>query len=228
MNLDAPSTPQHLRVKICGITQLEQGLAIAQLGASALGFICVPATPRYITPAELALMCGQLPESVAKIGVFANAPLAEIVATAAATGLSGIQLHGQESPEFCRQLQQAIPNVEIIKALRVRNVEDLAHTHTYFAHIHTLLLDAYDPNQLGGTGKTIDWHMLKQFHPPCPWLLAGGLTPDNVLDALSQIHPNGIDLSSGVEHRPRQKDLDKVAQLFAQLQAGGYHPPVLA
>jgi phosphoribosylanthranilate isomerase len=215
---------QPLRVKICGITQFEQGSAISELGATALGFICVPNSPRYITPPKIAQICSQLPNRVARIGVFANAPLEEITAVVRATGLSGIQLHGQESPDFCQQLRQAIPQVEIIKALRIRSIEDLAQTHTYFAHVDAFLLDAYDEKQLGGTGKTIDWKMLQQFHPPRPWLLAGGLTPNNILTALTHVQPDGIDLSSGVEHHPGDKDLEKVAQLFSQLIAGGYSP----
>jgi phosphoribosylanthranilate isomerase len=85
--------------------------------------------------------------------------------------------------------------------------------------VNTLLLDAYHPQQLGGTGKTLDWNMLQQFSPNCPWFLAGGLTPDNIVEALNQVKPSGIDLSSGVERAPGDKDLDKVAQLFARLQA---------
>jgi phosphoribosylanthranilate isomerase len=218
------SPPRPLRVKICGITQLAQGCAIAQLGATSLGFICVPSSPRYIAPASIAQICGQLPARVARIGVVANLPREEIAALVRETGLSGIQLHGQESPEFCQQLRQAIPQVEIIKALRIRSIEDMTQAQDYVAQVDALLLDAYDPQQLGGTGKTIDWQMLQQFRPACPWLLAGGLSPENILTALAQVQPDGIDLSSGVEHRPGDKDLARVAQLFKQLEVGGYLP----
>ncbi len=87
----------------------------------------------------------------------------------------------------------------------------------YTSYIDTLLLDAYHPQQLGGTGQTLDWTMLQKFSPSCPWFLAGGLTPDNILDALSLVQPNGIDLSSGVETKPGDKDLDRVAKLFTRL-----------
>ena len=125
-----------------------------------------------------------------------------------------MQLHGDESPEFCEQLRSFLPNIEIIKALRVKNAQALAQADIYANWVDTLLLDAYHPQQLGGTGKTLDWENLRQFQPKCPWFLAGGLTPDNVMEALNKVQPNGIDLSSGVERAPGDKDLVKVAQLF--------------
>ena len=206
-----------MRVKICGITQPEQGKAIAQLGANALGFICVPASARYMTPARIRTVVEHLPKQVDRIGVFANASREEICRTVMIAGLTAVQLHGDESPEFCGQLRQSLTNLEIIKALRVRSSEALAQADTYSGWVDTLLLDAYHPQMLGGTGKTLDWATLGQFCPRCPWLLAGGLTPDNVLDALSRVNPSGIDLSSGVEHAPGDKNLAKVAQLFVQL-----------
>lgn len=209
------------RVKICGITQPEQGLAIAQLGATALGFICVKASPRYVEPEQIRQI-GEplLAQSHApdRIGVFANAPLEEICQTVAIAHLTGVQLHGQEPPEFCQHLRQALPHVEIIKAFRIRATADLEQISAYQAVTDTVLLDAYHPHQLGGTGQTLDWQALQTFQPGCPWFLAGGLNPDNVLEALQQVSPNGIDLSSGVERSPGDKDLTRVAQLFEQLR----------
>ena len=215
-----------MRVKICGITQPEQSLAIAALGATALGFICVPTSPRYVTIAQIqaaiaALAEGNAPisKNIDKIGVFANTAISEISQIVKKSGLTGVQLHGDETPEFCQQLRQSLPQVEIIKALRVRSLEHLQTTIHYTDYVDTLLLDAYHPQQLGGTGQTLDWHQLnQQFSPSLPWFLAGGLTPDNILTALSQIKPNGIDLSSGVEHSTGNKDLDKVALLFQKLE----------
>jgi phosphoribosylanthranilate isomerase len=159
----------------------------------------------------------QLPENVDRIGVFANSRKEEICQIAADAGLTGVQLHGDEAPEFCHQLRSLLPNIEIIKALRVKSEEGLAQAESYCNWADTLLLDAYDPQMLGGTGKTLDWNTLRQFQPGCPWLLAGGLTPDNVIDALNRLSPSGIDLSSGVERAPGDKDLDKVAKLFEKL-----------
>ncbi|MDZ7965112.1 MAG: phosphoribosylanthranilate isomerase [Nostoc sp. DedSLP03] len=207
-----------MRVKICGITQPQQSIAIASLGATALGFICVPNSPRYVTTSQIRAAVAELPANIDKIGVFANLSIAEISQIVADSGLTGVQLHGDESPNFCYQLRQALPNVEIIKALRIRSLEHLDTTADYTKFVDTLLLDAYHPQQLGGTGKTLDWTMLEQFSPSCPWFLAGGLTADNIMEALNQVNPSGIDLSSGVERTPGDKDLDKVALLFHSLK----------
>ncbi len=208
-----------MRVKICGITKPEQGKAIAQLGATALGFICVQASPRYVTPQQIRAVVEQLRVQVDRIGVFADATIEEISQIVADTNLSAVQLHGNESSEFCEKLHQSLPGVEIVKALRVKTPECLDRAATYAKCVDTLLLDAYHPQLLGGTGKTLDWVTLQQFRPNCPWLLAGGLTPDNVLDALRELQPSGIDLSSGVERSPGDKDLDKVAQLFEKIHS---------
>ncbi|MBD0301815.1 MAG: phosphoribosylanthranilate isomerase, partial [Tolypothrix sp. T3-bin4] len=169
-----------MRVKICGITKPEQGQAIAQLGATALGFICVQASPRYVTPGQIRAIVEPLLIEVDRIGVFADATIEEITQIVAETGLSAVQLHGSESPEFCERLRESLPEVEILKALRVRTPACLNHATTYSSCVDTLLLDAYHPHLLGGTGKTLDWLILRQFRPNCPWLLAGGLTPDNI------------------------------------------------
>ena len=208
-----------MRVKICGITKPEQGKAIAQLGATALGFICVQASPRYVTPQQIRAVVEQLLVQVDRIGVFADATIEEISQIVADTNLSAVQLHGNESSEFCEKLRQSLPGVEIVKALRVKTPECLDRAATYAKCVDTLLLDAYHPQLLGGTGKTLDWVTLQQFRPTCPWLLAGGLTPDNVLDALRELQPSGIDLSSGVERSPGDKDLDKVVQLFETIHS---------
>lgn len=207
-----------MRVKICGITQASQGEAIAHLGATDLGFICVPASKRYITPTQIKAVVQNLSTSINLIGVFANTTIPNICQCLSQADLTGIQLHGDESPEFCQQLRTVLaPEIEIIKAIRVKTSAALDRANAYAKIVDTLLLDAYHPDQLGGTGKTLDWGALQQFFPDCPWLLAGGLTPDNILEALKQINPTGIDLSSGVERSPGDKDLGKVARLFEQL-----------
>lgn len=206
-----------MRIKICGITQPQQGKTIADLGATALGFICVTTSPRYVTIKQIQAVVEKLPSKVDSIGVFANTPPEKIKQTVVDGGLTGVQLHGDESPEFCQQLRELLPGVEIIKALRIRTATDLDKTTIYNLFVDTLLLDAYHPQQLGGTGKTLDWQLLQNFQPSRPWFLAGGLTPHNILEALSQVKPTGIDLSSGVERAPGDKDLQKVAQLFEKL-----------
>ncbi|GFE70135.1 phosphoribosylanthranilate isomerase [Chroococcus sp. FPU101] len=207
-----------MRIKICGITELEQGKAIAQYGATALGFMCVPTSPRYVSPSVLKSLTESLSTKIDCIGVFANTETDLIIQMVSETSLTGIQLHGDESPEFCFHLKQTLPQIEIIKALRIKTTDALVESEAYFNSVDTLLLDAYHPNLLGGTGKTLDWDKLASFTPPLPWLLAGGLTPDNINDALSLTSPNGIDLSSGVERSPGDKDLAKVKKLFQQLE----------
>lgn len=232
-----------LRVKICGITQPEQGRAIALMGASALGFICAPSSPRYVTPQQIAAIVTQLPtqsltnqQGCDRIGVFVDANLETIEQTVTIGQLNSVQLHGHETPAYCQQLRQRLPNIELIKALRVKSTAALSDAKAYETWVDTLLLDAYHPTLAGGTGQTLDWQALQQFRPAVPWLLAGGLTPDNILEALSQLQPDGIDLSSGVEHSPGHKNLERVQQLFLQLRAFESHargdrqttPPAIA
>ncbi len=208
-----------MRIKICGITQIQQGQEIAALGATTLGFICVKQSPRYVTPEQIEIIIEHLPADIDKIGIFADHQPQEIASVVATANLTGVQLHGAESPDFCAQLRQIISSeIELIKAFRIKTAESLNDTEAYLNYVDTLLLDAYHPQMLGGTGKTIDWQDLQQFNPTLPWMLAGGLTPDNVSDALSRLQPDGIDLSSGVERSPGDKDIVKVAQLFEQLQ----------
>ncbi|MDJ1181769.1 phosphoribosylanthranilate isomerase [Roseofilum casamattae] len=208
-----------MRIKICGITQAEQGAAIANLGATALGFICSPSSPRYVRAEQIANIREYLPASIDRIGVFVNASMEEISKTVEIGDLTGVQLHGDESPEFCQQLRQHLPDIESIKAFRVRHLspEVLNTIAAYQSSVDTLLLDAYHPTQWGGTGHTLNWQDLASFLPPLPWFLAGGLTPENIQHALQHVSPDGIDLSSGVERAPGNKDPNKVKYLLEQL-----------
>lgn len=207
-----------MRVKICGITKISQAKEIVSLGADSLGFICVKRSPRYIIPENIRAIAKDLPTESDKVGVFANSSLTEVTSVVVAGQLTAIQLHGTESPDFCDRLRQTIsPKIELIKAFRIKTAASLQETLAYENVVDTLLLDAYHPQMLGGTGTTINWQDLQQFKPALPWMLAGGLTPDNIANALSSLKPDGIDLSSGVERSPGDKDLNKVAQLFKQL-----------
>ena len=206
-----------MRVKICGLTKLNQALEVARLGADSIGFICVKRSPRYIAAKEIAPIATALPFNTDKVGVFAESSLAEIKEVVEIARLTSVQLHGSESPEFCARLRQALPQkIELIKAFRIKTAASLLEIDPYLTKVDTLLLDAYHPQMLGGTGHKIDWQDLEQFAPNLPWLLAGGLTPNNINDALTRLQPNGIDLSSGVERSPGDKDLTKVTQLFQQ------------
>ncbi len=212
-----------MRLKICGITQPEQAVAIAQLGISTFGFICVKQSPRYVAPAQIAQIAvalSQLPlaqQQPLRVGVFVDRPLSEIQQVVTQAQLNGIQLHGSESPQFCQQLRDILPTIQLIKALRVRDAQTLSQTRAYEPLVDALLLDAFHPakhpGEYGGTGQQIDWPLLQQFRPACTWFLAGGITPDSLPLALSCATPDGIDVSSGVETAPGIKDLEKVKQL---------------
>ncbi len=208
-----------MRIKICGITSVEQGMEIARMGATDLGFICVPSSPRYLDLTKLHPLITALGNVANTVGVFADFSVMTIAYVVGITELNTVQLHGNESIEFCQELREALPETEIIKAWRVRDNMDLDKIAAYSEVVDTLLLDAYHPDALGGTGQTLNWEQLSAFTPPIPWLLAGGLTPDNICTALSQLHPDGIDLSSGVEVSPGNKDLALVDRLFTNLSS---------
>ncbi|MCS6959660.1 MAG: phosphoribosylanthranilate isomerase [Pseudanabaenaceae cyanobacterium SKYGB_i_bin29] len=203
-----------ITVKICGITQRAQAEMIADLGVDFLGFIVVPNTPRYVPPDCLPPLVENLPKSVKTVCVFRNQSVGEVTSVINTCRLDAIQLHGQESLGFCQQIRELFPHKLLIKAIAVRGVSDLQLAQTYAKVIDVLLLD----NGSGGTGKPIDWSLLTNFHSPCPWWLAGGLSPSNVKDAITQTKPNGIDLSSGVEDAPGIKNIAKIAELLSVIR----------
>lgn len=125
-------------------------------------------SPRYATSEQIRRILENLPNSIQTIGVFANVSVEEIYQTVRETGLTGVQLHGDESPDFCDRLRQILPDTELIKALRVKSPATLIQAQDYFNYIDSLLLDAYHPQQLGGTGQRLDWQILKPFSPPVP------------------------------------------------------------
>ena len=211
-------------VKVCGITQVEQGRAIADAmlqkglaGHCALGFICVAHSKRFVSPEQIRAIVLALPKQVETVGVFVDEIPDQVEEIARQCGLSGVQLHGDESVEYCNALRELLPNTKLIKALRLRKASDLDCLETYHDVVDAYLIDAYHPQQLGGTGLKADWSLLQDFRPQRPWLLAGGLTPENVGEALASLQLDGIDLSSGVEVQPGIKDLAKVEQLLLGL-----------
>lgn len=211
-----------MQIKICGLMRSEQLQGVLALEPNYVGFICVPRSPRYLTPQQLGDLWRSRPPDSGKtqgVGVFADADLETIAATLAQAPLGGIQLHGGESVAFCRQVKQRWPDVQVIKALRIRGEEDLAQAVAYGEGVDALLLDAYHPQQLGGTGVTLDWEALGTWRSPVPWFLAGGLTPDNVAEALGQVQPDGVDVSSGVERSPGNKDLHRVAAFIQAVRS---------
>jgi phosphoribosylanthranilate isomerase len=212
-----------IALKICGITQVDQAVTIASLGVDYLGFICVPTSPRYRDPDTFATirqeLCTSLPQPPRTVGVFANLTEAALRAVQERAQFDVLQLHGQESGAFCQGVKHQFPQVQVWKALRIRDPADLEQVKDYEAIVDAILLDAYHPQLLGGTGQTIEWSILENFKPKCPWFLAGGLTSDNISVALQHLSPGGIDVSSGVERSPGDKDLSLVQQLITQMGA---------
>lgn len=202
-----------MRLKICGITKVQQAIDIVNLGVDTLGFICLEQTPRYIKPEQIKKIVQELPNEISTVGVFVNEEIDTTIEIIDYTGLTAIQLHGEETATHCQQLSEALPESEIIKVFRYQNPESLADLDSYLPFIDTILLDAYQVGSYGGTGKQLQWQELKNFRPACPWLLAGGLKPENVIEALQTVSCDGLDLSSGVEISPGNKDLEKITQL---------------
>jgi len=197
-----------VNVKICGITRAQDAELAVELGAWALGFILWPRSRRVADPAVAAGIARTLRRRVELVGVFVNQPLDEIEGYADALGLSHVQLHGDEGPSFCAAVAQRT-GCKVIKAARVRHAADLQDLERFHTDLH--LLDAAVQGMVGGTGQTWDWGLLTGRRAKTPFLLSGGLTPDNVAGAIEAVHPWGVDVASGTEASPGVKDPDKLA-----------------
>jgi phosphoribosylanthranilate isomerase len=213
-------------IKVCGLRQPEQAAAVAALGVEAIGVIGVPSSARWLEPAQRPpLWAAVAAANPAALGVLVVADPSDddLEALRAAAGHQVVQLHGGETPERCRQLRQALgPSLALWKALRIRTPQDLEQAHAYAPLVDALLLDAWVPDQLGGTGHRIPVEWLQGFVPPVPWWLAGGINADRVSGTLTALYPggpNGLDASSGVERAPGDKDLARVAALVTAVMA---------
>lgn len=203
-----------LFIKICGITDVDGGQAAAAAGADAVGFVFHPPSGRYLSPAAAGEIAGGLPEGMARVGVFVDASPDELREAAAAVGLHFLQFHGAETPAFCRLAREAT-GCGIIKALRVgRSGPGELGPWREAEAIDYFLLDTFDPDLPGGTGRAFNWPLARGLDLPAPILLAGGLTPENVEAALAAARPAGVDVSTGVETDGR-KDPDKIRRFVA-------------
>lgn len=192
------------KVKICGITNLEDALLSVKFGADALGFNFYEKSPRYIAPENVREIIEQLPQEVLKVGVFVNEELEKIPEIAEIAKLDALQLHGEETPEFARELKQKT-NLEIIKAFRVS--PDFAPEDVLKYETDAILLDAYSPNEHGGTGETFDWEIAKKVQEIFPKMyLAGGLNDNNIVRAIDNLKPFAVDSCSGIEIEKGLKD----------------------
>lgn len=200
-----------VRVKICGLTRVEDAQAAVAAGAEALGFNFVPGGPRYLADLERARELSGAAGQALRVGVFADADVTAIERAVQAARLNVVQLHGGETPAFGARLRQALPNgVQLWKVYRVSKVEDLARVEREAFSCEALLLDARVAGALGGTGRTFDWSILDGWTRARPMVLAGGLTPDNVAEAVARVRPAWVDTASGVESAPGIKDAAKM------------------
>jgi phosphoribosylanthranilate isomerase len=198
-------------VKICGITRLQDALLAVELGADALGFNFWPESKRYCAPERAAKIIAALPPLISTVGIFVNQSRAHIRRMAGLSGVRYVQLHGNETPEFCEEL--GFPHV---KAVRVEGAESIRGLARYRAAAG-FLLDAPSAGY-GGSGKTFDWALARRAAKERPILLAGGLTPENVSQALTQVRPYGVDVASGVESKPGKKDKEKLSRFIRQVK----------
>ena len=196
-----------MKVKICGITNVEDAEVAVRAGADALGFVMYRKSPRFIEPAVARAIVVGLPPFVLPVGVFVNEGAERVRALMDECGFALAQLHGDESALYCQNLGRPV-----LKALRLkdrRTFLSLAEFHGQ-ANVRGVLIDAFSDQAYGGTGQTVDWTLAQEAARSTPIILAGGLTPANVADAISHVRPYGVDVSSGVEQNPGKKDPDKV------------------
>lgn len=200
------------KVKICGITNLADAQTAAEAGADAIGFIFYDKSPRFVTIAQASEISKLLPPFLMRVGVFVNAPKEFILQAISEISLTMLQFHGDEPPEFCAQF-----SLMSMKAFRVRDEKSLEQIPNYKTDAY--LLDAFSEKELGGTGKTFNWDLAvsaQKFSKSI--FLSGGLTPENVADAVRQVKPFAVDVSSGVEMSPGKKDAEKVKAFIAAVR----------
>ena len=200
-----------IQVKICGITSFNDAIIAVNCGASALGFIFYEKSPRYINPEILKTWISNVPSSVKKVGVFVNKDVDKVNKIAEELNLGMVQLHGDESPEYCNQMIKPV-----IKVFRVNNKFDSIMLNNY--QVATFLFDTYNKENHGGTGESFDWQSILQLNTEIPVILSGGLNADNVLEGIEVVKPSAVDVNSGVEAAPGKKDEEKIKNLFTILK----------
>ncbi len=192
------------RIKICGITSIEDGLAATRLGADALGFVFYTESPRFVKPDQVRAIVAALPPFISTVGLFVNEEAARVVEIMTRCGLDIAQLHGDIAVD-----ELPFEERRIIRALRVRDEASLEGVGRI--KDATILLDTYVKGRMGGTGETFDWSLAARVAKTRRVVLAGGLTPENVAEAIRTVRPYGVDVSSGVEMSPGRKDSEKIA-----------------
>lgn len=204
----------HTRVKICGITRVEDAHAVVKHGADAIGLVFYPPSPRHVDIAQAAEIAAALPPFVTTVGLFVNADKETIAEVVEQVGIDLLQFHGNECPEYCAEHRRPW-----IRAVRMKDNLDLDKTQQDFVAARGLLLDAYRPGVPGGTGETFDWQRIPNTLASSI-VLAGGLNSDNIEKAVAQVKPYAVDVSGGVEASPGIKDADKIARFIEGVRRG--------
>ena len=202
------------RIKICGITRLTDAQLAASLGVDAVGFVLAE-SPRRMEPHMVRQIRLSLPPFVRTVGVFVDEDPEFVRHIATFCGFDWVQLHGNESPEYCHAL-----HLRLLKAIRVRDRQSIENMAAYKECVAGFVLDTYVKGQHGGTGKTFDWALVKEAKKYGPVILSGGLTPEDVRQAIKLVGPHGVDVSSGVESAPGVKDHEKIRRFVAEARAG--------
>jgi phosphoribosylanthranilate isomerase len=200
-----------IKIKICGITNIDDALAATEAGADALGFNFYKKSPRYIAPEKAAEIINRLPPFVMPVAIFVNEREEKIRDIMFTTGIKVVQFHGEESPEFCERFA-----TRAIKAFQVKDKESLKHMVHY--HVSALLLDSYREGLRGGTGVTFDWHLAVVAKTFGRVILAGGLTPENVAEAVKLVQPYAVDVAGGVEKEKGIKDHGKIKKFISEVR----------
>ncbi|WP_315285735.1 phosphoribosylanthranilate isomerase [Neisseria bacilliformis] len=205
--------PAKIRTKICGITRPEDAAAAARLGADAVGLVFYPQSKRAVTPAQAVPIVAALPPFVSAVALFVNESADNIRAVLRQVPIDTIQFHGDEDDAFCRQFARPY-----LKAVRVRHAEDIRTASSRFPNARAILFDAYHPQVYGGTGQSFDWTLLARYTGK-PWVLAGGLTPENAAEAVRISGAAAVDVSGGVESAAGIKDAAKIAAFLRSVEA---------
>ena len=214
-----------MKVKFCGITNLDDGREAERLGAWAIGLNHHPESPRFCEPGVAVEIGAALKRRLEIVGVFVNPSLDELAVAAEDESLTMVQLHGDEGPAFCQEAARRT-GCKVIKALRVRSGADIQAAEAYRTDFH--LLDAHRPGTPGGTGESFDWALLAGRRSDVPLILAGGLTPENVAEGMAAARPFAVDVASGVEAEPGVKDHGLMARFVESAQRGSVDPRVVA
>jgi len=196
-----------VKIKICGITNVEDAKVAVAAGADALGFVMYRKSPRFVEPAVVKAIVAGLPPFVLPVGVFVNEEPDRVRTLMDECGLALAQLHGDETASYCQNLERPV-----MKAIRLKDRRTFLALAEFQgrANVRGFLIDAFSNQAYGGTGQTVDWGLAQEVAQSMPVVLAGGLTPANVAEAITLVHPYGVDVSSGVELSPGKKDHDKV------------------